>query len=140
MTVLTQLFEAPQIRYDYFDGRPEVGTEEFGQTTLRAGLQFLKDSYLHSLALAQEEAMKNDTDGLLITDAFKMLAEMALQNVAGDNPLAEHIADATISALDHLHQPVLDILTKEKWILWSQDDSQIVLNLEVVMNRLNGAD
>ena len=59
MSVLTQLFEAPTFNYSYFDNEPAIGSEDFGKAVLGAGMQFVRDSYLNTLALAQEEAMEN---------------------------------------------------------------------------------
>ena len=137
MTVLTQLFDAPQIRYDYFDARPQPGTDEFGKTVLRTLLQFFKDSYLHTLAIAQEDAIENDHDGLLIVEAFQLGAMMHLQNQV-DNALAEHIFEAAEAAKDQINEFIFGTLTEEKLVLWTQDESQVVLNLETVTEILNG--
>ena len=137
MSVLTQLFEAPTFNYGYFDNEPAIGSDDFGKATLGAGMQFVKDSYLHTLALAQEEAHKNGGTGALITDAFKMFTEMALNNAAEDNALAAHIAESTIAILDNLHEFTIKQIDKDGWLLW--DDGMMVLNLQVVMDRYNAA-
>jgi hypothetical protein len=137
MSVLTQLFEAPTFNYSYFDNEPAIGSEDFGKAVLGAGMQFVRDSYLNTLALAQEEAMENGGTGALITDAFKMFTEMALNNAAEDNALAAHIAESSIEILDNLHEFTIKQLDQEGWLLW--DDGMMVLNLETFTNRLEAA-
>lgn len=138
MSVLTQIFETPQIRYDFFDG-VEFGTDDFGKATLRAALQFVKDSYLHTLAFAQEIAMEEGGDGELILDAFKIAAQMHFTQVMDENKLAAHIAESAESIMDRLHDVVISELNKTNMILWTQDEDQIVLNLNTVDEMLNAA-
>ena len=138
MTILTQLFPQAELNYNNFEQQPQPGTDAFGKATFKTLVEFFQASYLNTLALAQEDAMENDHEGLLIIDAFAMMAQMQLDELA-DNKLAAHLADAARETKDTINQCVLELLTQNRWILWTQDEAQIALNLDTVTARLEAA-
>ena len=132
MSVLTKVFPAPQFDYSFQD-QFEIGTDDYGQANFRSLLNYFLHGFQHGLALVQEIAMEDDSDGLMIPGAFYT---MTLQGLVED--------DAEMAALviendmeEAITDTVLGQLNKTNLILWTQDNTQIVLNIETVTDMLD---
>ena len=130
-TVLTQLFSAPEFDYS-FQNEFQIGTDDYGTANLRSMLNYFLHGFQHGLAMAQEIAMDDGGDGLLIPGAFYA---MTLSRLMMDDPdMANLVIEGDMEEM--ITDTVLGQLNKTNMILWSEDE-MIVLNLNTVTEMLN---
>ncbi len=134
MSVLTQVFPAPQFDYS-FQNELEIGTDAYGQANFRSLLNYFLHGFQHGLALVQELAMEDDSDGLMIPGAFYTLTLQRL--VEDDAEMAALVIENDME--EAITETVLGQLNKTNLILWTQDDAQITMNLQTVTDMLDAA-
>ena len=130
-TVLTQLFSAPELDYSWRE-TVAPNTEEWGISNVRSILNYFLHGFQHGLAMAQEIAMDDGGDGLLIPGAFYAMTLSRL--MMDDAEMANIVIEGNLEEM--ITETVLGQLNKTNLILWSEDE-MIVLNLNTVTEMLN---
>ena len=133
MSILTQVFPAPTFDYAFQD-QFEIGTDDYGRANFRSMLNYFLNGFQHGLAVAQDIAREDDSDGLMIPGAFFTMTLQGLME--DDSEMASLVIDNNMEEM--ITDTVLGQLNKTNMILWSEDE-MIVLNLQTVTEMLDAA-